>query len=956
MILDHPITHSAQQFICENQAEANDDVGTVTRGLVTHRDFFEKRWGISLQDSDYKCQIDAGNDDGAFSLNSDTGALKIVDPSKFTQTRTLTIKVWPDPYTWYFELTECEILLLSDIYYIDPTYTGTSTGSKTQPFKSYAANVYGGAGWGLASIPGKAFLWKRGTTAQNEWTVTNTGTNESTAPIRFGSYGAGANVVIDLSLNATSERFAQVGLASMSGPAEDFKMANNIFYYDFEITHDRSSIVYPVQVVPMGRFIEFHRLKMTNCTFKEGFIWLAGPTNYPSVDRKIVLKDIFTYEHGIDTVAGGQGDWPRAIKLETGGVTCHNIYCETSKNYHTSAYSGGSTHPITESKFCKIVINTKLNPDLFAMQVRGAQQTYEWCVIDGVDYGLTIFGQTTTNGNIPDNTSIFDNIILKNIGKFSLTSINQTSLNMDGAQVKRVFDSGDAKPIIIYGGDKCINTKFYNIFLNPNASGSGIQIGTQLSTNGNGVTVIDSCLVHVIGNYDSQTIVRNSIYNAIVEDQPATKITNITPISSGVYKNANYEPTADAPQIAAGTAGGVTLDLLGYLRPSPPSIGPYEFNSQTLNAPVISNLWRYNRLVNGAVFWGDEIYNAYQATKNGGGEFGVSLAAVRTIRQKINLSDWDLLSIPFGNVGSALTSLVGPALSVAGGGNGSRFDKNGLLITELPNDRPRYTFNPETGIFEGVYLEVESENIRTHSENFNNWDKVAIGVGEVPIITPNFSLIYGVDSDKVLFERSGDDFLEGGRIATNLSLTNGDLVMHKMLLKSLSGSQEVQLYVAGFRTDQLMISENVLEIKQEFTLNVPSSSFASGLSQRGDDITTSGEFLLRYSQVEIGKDTSYIKTTDTPVTRPADVYTAAGVINQSANHLKFYIINGVKIAEYFDFALGQLKTYISGALISTAPHTPGPDLVVSSAGSDKLEAVGYKAATFTDQELINLTS
>jgi hypothetical protein len=100
-------------------------------------------------------------------------------------------------------------------------------------------------------------------------------------------------------------------------------------------------------------------------------------------------------------------------------------------------------------------------------------------------------------------------------------------------------------------------------------------------------------------------------------------------------------------------------------------------------------------------------------------------------------------------------------------------------------------------------------------------------------------------------------------------------------------------------------------------------------------------------------NTSYINYFRSPVTRPADTYTAIGAIT-GTSYTIYKELNGNKIAEYFHN--GNKNTYINGVFDSTVAEEPSSDLTVSSEGSDKLLAVAVKEGTITEAELIEMTS
>lgn len=101
---------------------------------------------------------------------------------------------------------------------------------------------------------------------------------------------------------------------------------------------------------------------------------------------------------------------------------------------------------------------------------------------------------------------------------------------------------------------------------------------------------------------------------------------------------------------------------------------------------------------------------------------------------------------------------------------------------------------------------------------------------------------------------------------------------------------------------------------------------------------------------------SYIKTSGAPVTRPADTFQATGLINTASPYSLFEIRNGQGILKYTDPGGGTVRTYVDGQYIGEDAAVVSSDLLVNSQGSDKLLAAAYHSGSLTEQERIARSS
>jgi|GEM_PF-5156884 len=384
------------------------------------------------------------------------------------------------------------------------------------------------------------------------------------------------------------------------------------------------------------------------------------------------------------------------------------------------------------------------------------------------------------------------------------------------------------------------------------------------------------------------------------------------------------------------------------------------------------------------------LYSSFLDRVNQSG--GTIPQAVKTISNPLVTSyrDFDFLSIPQFNVADEVWSVKGQNMFVTGGGNGSRFDENGLLVTGLPNNRPRLTFDPLTVDYDGILVERESTNLEIYSnafeanpshwtigqdfvvdnyttspEGLNNAAKITEGSSGTfrairAIYSSNIPVIQNQQYTVSVLAKKGDgstspDFIQivGNNIVNPGSLSNFDLV-NGIVTASFGLENKIKKINNGFfeisispipNNDLISAGCNVVFINNDpLAPRIPQYS----------GLTTSNTFLYGF-QFEIGLKTSLIKTNGSELTRPADIYTANCLINTTANHLKFYIKNGIKYAEYYDHSAGTLKTYEAGILISTeGSYTPTADWVISSEGSDTYLLFAYREGTFSETYIQNL--
>lgn len=343
----------------------------------------------------------------------------------------------------------------------------------------------------------------------------------------------------------------------------------------------------------------------------------------------------------------------------------------------------------------------------------------------------------------------------------------------------------------------------------------------------------------------------------------------------------------------------------------------------------------------------DEYLSFLQNIENNGSRLPVKTIQNYTnplVKKLVSLGYTDLLNIPQYNIEYELVSILGQSFYVTGGGNGSRYDKDGKIITSLPNNMPRYTFNPETNVYEGVYVEKEDTNIFLYSEDFENnaWNKARTTVINEGVMSPdgqNNGHSFDIEANNSWLVQAGFDF-PPDHYTISFYVKEDEISAARLQLHG-DGAVEDLVFLAdenwkrfGLETffDGTLIRARIRGTSIEFgKVLVWGASF------------TNSEFL-----------TSYIKTENETVTRPADIYTANNLINISNPYTKFFIKNGDNIAEYYEN--GNKHTYINGVLNSTILESPNTDWIISSDRSDKYSCFALREGQNTENNLIEITS
>jgi hypothetical protein len=476
--------------------------------------------------------------------------------------------------------------------------------------------------------------------------------------------------------------------------------------------------------------------------------------------------------------------------------------------------------------------------------------------------------------------------------------------------------------------------------------GSGTSIGLTMDLEGNPVQTPPS-----IGCYESSDDVVDT-YNLILSVSPGGAGT-ITELTEGPYAEG------DEFRLQANRKAGYIFKewrafgsyYIGDQNPLVSTMGAEDLPIQAVfivdpNYVPPSHKARGVRFISLEEHYGTSVYEAYKRTKANNGVMGASLMDVKWLSDRLLMHDWDMANVPFGYKDDKLYSLVGPDLTVSGGGNGSRFNKDGLLETGLDNDRPRFTFDPESGLFEGVYLEVEDTNYALYSEMGN--EEAEGDAYHLNLSRFWSNLDYNFNNQNILRVQDSTNLLAVPTLnISNESLTIPDKIRIEILIKSETPTNDTYNFLVRNNSK----SQNFGTAVVDFLNNTESSS------EWEIDVLNNGWikliFLSNNRDIDTSDVISFYLGSGSGVSKNTNNYFQFS--NLQVTQKDFAIlkrINGETILQYVEPGAGTMKTYKDGVYIGSESFTPVSDLEISSQGSDFLSAAAYYSGTLTEAERI----
>ena len=983
-----------------------DNVGKVNF-LWSHQKFYNRRFGANLTDASYSFEIVYQNVDNAFSISS-TGELIIEDASLFTSTRLLTVKISVSADYWEETLCKVERVPVADCVFFDSSVTGANgSGTRSDPYRGWGNHFYGGD-LITYGTPGKHYFWKRGQT-HADWTKTRNPLIDGERPpyITLGAYGAGDRPIINGSTLANHERFCDISDSSLYGTNETGiespeKVAYNVRIMDIETTCDDTASWYPYQIGMYGKGCRFYRLKCSNLsTWEDGFFWARNSPGLPGTGKiEAIFQDIETYNSKY-----------RAIKLEGGEVVGRNFYCETQLDDTETPLSAANA-PNVDLKYGVQIV--KDNQRGLGMQIRAENHNYEWFYLKGYRDAMNPYKHSAHNGlddTFRPKNSHFKNIIIDgctaSICGFVSGGGNRNPQNIKFINIDVVNSPGAIGGLNVNQGAEGTVIEMCNLGDSAGVKIAADTVGTEIRN----CTVPGS--IDRVGNATITNSVYGSL-TGVGTGTITTSLTPLLSAYFRDMAGKVYKPVEGSALLGAGTDLSLSLDLDGNLVLDIPAIGCYELEigdvekysislsvyplgsgsvTEITTGPyaegdsfeiiAVSNVGK--RFINWEIYgssfyfepyyvgtmgtenlpltalfeddpnyvpamtprgirfvslverYGNAVYDAYTRAKVNNGIHEVPLMDMKYLSDRLLRHDWDMANVPFCYKDNALYSLVGPDLIVAGGEHGSRINRAGLLVTELPADRPRFDFDPVTGVF-GVYVEVGDTNVFPDSNDFmTDWRRSNLTFTIENIIkSPDGSL----NANKIVSTNGGYSFYPSiAQTPKYLSL----------FIRAIDLPGEIQSLKYNTYTSGLF---NVAQVwKRISILSIPYDT--GGTNIYTIDLRGVGSTLIQglfYGLQVSSFDTSYIKTTGSTVTRPADTYSAPSLINISTPYSILERRNGECILKYVEPGSGTMKTYKDGAYIGSEAFTPVTDYVAGSEGSDKVSAFAYKSGILTESE------
>ncbi len=270
---------------------------------------------FTLEDSLYNVsyKIIGGNTSNTFSINS-SGEIYIANHSTLRNGRYfLQILTKSGDYE-DSDKAIIDVIDVSNCVFVDPTFSGSSNGSRSNPYKS----------WRDANAPfagGKAYFQKRNTISYEDYiSIRTSGTTNNR--IRMGAYGSGNIPVLDGNEKTTIHNGITVGAY------EPETIIGHVNIYDLEVMEYSK---YGVRLTIGSRDVELHRVYAHN----NGS---AGGSGIKCENRTRTIDDLPS-EHRLYSVRSVNND-AHGIKFTGGNSSILNAYCSGNGGNGISALGG----------------------------------------------------------------------------------------------------------------------------------------------------------------------------------------------------------------------------------------------------------------------------------------------------------------------------------------------------------------------------------------------------------------------------------------------------------------------------------------------------------------------------------------------------------------------------------------------------------------------------------------
>ena len=550
-------------YVNDSRAE-QEDISYSYQYLLTHdlaknEDFVGKFYTCFQYSALSEIVFTKVSGSNAYNIDNSTGMVYIEDQNLLHWGYdTLGIKVCDGIYcdTFYLAITVKDA---DSCIFIDPGYTGTASGSYSQPYNSWEdinKELF---------KPGYAYLQKRGTIYYGKINLTVSGTKKK--PIIIGSYGKGSKPIID------GQRDDNRGLylGNWIDAIQHYKI------YDIYVTNFNE---YGILVGPNSKHIRFYNVE----THNNGTAGEPNPNFYiynTDDDSKKFIKVL-------NLITSGAAE--HGIKCQGAGIEIINLLSHNN-NQGSGIQFSGELKPVIQCYSSSLKYGC-LYENLSGINIQGDTisieriKTYnnnngvvfndepKYCYITDIEsynntYGINISGE-------PDNIFISNTYLYSNIKN----GVHITSTPKNIQISKSAIYNNQNNGIAVNYNINNININYNLIYNNENA---GIEIlnSNIIEIYNNTLYNIDSLQDIVINSNSPNIIMQNNI--AACNDEDFKQSNNIDYTEENVMfvdaSSIDFRLFYNSPAIDAGIDIGINYDYNSNYVPygEAPDIGALEF-------------------------------------------------------------------------------------------------------------------------------------------------------------------------------------------------------------------------------------------------------------------------------------------------------------------------------------------------------------------------------------------